>query len=97
MPDKTWKSVERKICRFFGCERELHEGVPGWPDGISDRFTIQVKHKEKFPNWLMNALEDTEKHNKDGRTPIVCLHSKNQRIEDTLVITRAKYLKGVGE
>ena len=94
MPDKTWKSVERRICRFFGCERELHEGVPGWPDGISDRFTIQVKHRKKFPLWLEEALVMNELHNKGGRIPIVCLHSKGQRIEDTLVITRVKYLRG---
>ena len=94
MPDKTWKSVERRICRFFGTERLLHEGRQGEPDGISDRFTIQVKHREKFPNWLMSALDDTERFNKGERIPIVCLHSKGQRIEDTLVITRVKYLRG---
>ena len=100
MPDKTWKSVERRICRYLGTERALQEGRKGMPDGVSNMevtlrgFTIQVKHRKKFPTWLMAALEDTEKHNEGDRIPIVCLHEKQQRIEDTLVITRLKYLKG---
>jgi len=96
MPDKTWKSVERKICRFFGTEREKREGERGWPDGVTDTLKIQVKHRKSFPAWLTGALVELEAWPDDkGRTPILCLHSKNQRIEDTLVITRAKYLKGV--
>lgn len=97
MPDKTWKSVERRICRYLGTERALQEGRKGMPDGISEHYTIQVKHRKSLPKWIADAWTEIEKHNEDGKTPIVCLHQKQQRIEDTYVITQLKYLKGAGE
>ena len=103
MPDKTWKSVERRVCRYLGTERLLHEGRKGEPDGISDiqivinGLAIQVKHRKSLPSWIADAWGDTEQHTPDGKIPIVCLHQKQQKIEDTYVITKLKYLKGVGE
>ena len=97
MSDKTWKSVERRICRYLGTKRALQEGRKGMPDCISSRYVIQVKHRKKLPTWVSKAWEETEQHNEEGKIPIVCLHEKNQRIEDTYVITQLKYLKGAGE
>ena len=96
MPSKRWKGVKREICRYLGTERLLQEGREGL-DGRSDEYSIEVKHRAKLPEWIMTALDKTERLNEGDRTPIVSLHQKHTRIEDTLVITRLKYLKGAGE
>ena len=94
MPDKTWKSVERRVCRYLGTERLLHEGRKGEPVGISEHYAIQVKHRKSLPTWIADAWGDTEQHTPEGKIPIVCLHQKQQKIEDTWVLTKLKYLKG---
>lgn len=88
----TWKSVERAIAREVGGERVPITGRvrdQGKPDIDHDRFSIEVKHRKALPSWIKDAVDQSEKSNKDGsKVPIVVLHEKNQKYKDSFVLIR---------
>lgn len=88
-PPSTWKSVERKIAKIFGVERTgpLGDGVP---DCISDPFAVEIKHgaAAPVPKWLSEAMDQAERNAPGRLSPVVVLHPKGWRIEDSLVVMR---------
>ena len=84
MPDRTWKAIERQVCRYFDCERTGPVGKEG-PDCDHKQLAIQVKHRENLPNWLLEMTEQTETQ-AGGRFPILVLHPYGWSVEDCLVI-----------
>ena len=92
MPDKTWKSIERKLARMFGTER--NQDTHGL-DFLTDRIAAEVKHREFFPNWLMDAMAQIEVAYQPviRRIPVLFLHMKGQPIGKTLAVMSADDLK----
>jgi hypothetical protein len=96
----NWKAVERAVAKYLGGERIPITGRVrdnGLPDIKHDVFSIEVKHrKSAIPDWLLDAMDqaikskDTEKH-----IPIVILHKKGVKYEDSIVLLTLKDLKAL--
>lgn len=99
MSDKTWKSIERKVASYLGGERVPITGRQrgSAPDIEHNDLAIEVKHRESFPNWIMDAMDQAVKSNKGGRTPIVILHEKGMGIERCLVVCELRDFRSLYE
>lgn len=97
----TWKAVERAICKLFGTERTGPLGER-WPDGISDAYAIEVKHRDSLPLWLKDAVEQAQENGVlrcPEKLPIVVLHEKGGEYLQSIVIvpTVEQFLDWFGE
>jgi hypothetical protein len=90
MSDKTWKKVERKIAELLGGVRVpvTGRGRGDMPDILHPDFSIEVKHREQFPDWLMDAMEQAVKSKRGAQIPLVVLHEKGQKFSQALCIIR---------
>ena len=72
MADKPWKRDERKVCRFFGCERRGPMQELNDDDGTHPTLHIQVKRRKRHTAVKVwdEAKEFTKK---TGKIPIVAL------------------------
>ena len=90
MVGKTWKSAELRICReYFGSERTGPVGKDG-PDCemTSFPFAVQIKHGEKFPQWLEKDMQQAVDDTWDGYIPVLILHPTGANYDDCLVVMR---------
>ena len=70
---KTWKSVERRIAKFLGCQRVVCSGVRGEGDVHHDIYHIEIKHRKKIPFYA--AWKKTvDEARKNSKTPLVIIH-----------------------
>ena len=83
MPDKTWKSVERRYASIFGGERG---GPTGEVDIVHPTFAPEVKHRKKVAKWFKEMVDQAQTHAPDGKLPFVVLHEKHQRLMEGYVI-----------
>nr|MBA3415748.1 hypothetical protein [Chloroflexia bacterium] len=62
MPDRAWKQTERRIAAMLGGERVpvSGRGRGDAPDVAHDSFSIEVKHRQTLPGWLLDALAQAE-------------------------------------
>ena len=90
MTSKTWKQAERTIASLLGGERVPITGRTrgSAPDVEHKVLSIEVKHWQKLPNWLHDAMEQAEMSAKDGQLPTVILHEKGTKYEDCLTVLR---------
>ena len=87
---KTWKAVELRICRkYFHSERSGPVGKEG-PDCTDDSYPwgVQIKHGEKFPQWLEEDIQQAEDDAWEGHIPVLILHPKGAKDDDCLVVMR---------
>jgi len=92
MADKTWKAVERRICRWFNMRRTPLSGRNSQhgtsadciPDDlfngelVGNELYIEIKHRKK--HTAVTLWDDTaEKAKKENKTPVVCLAEKNRK------------------
>ena len=96
MPNKTWKSVERRIAELFkGTRNSLSgrnskAGTSG--DVIHDKLYIEIKHRSKIPFY--STWEDTrEKAKLEKKIPVVVIHKKGSR--EYLAIVDARWLASI--
>jgi len=89
MGDKTWKAVERAICGLLGGIRTGPVGKDG-PDCVLPNalLAVQIKHRATVPNWLTGAMDQTIHDAGGAQYPILILHEKGTKYEESLVITR---------
>ena len=80
MADKTWKKAERRICRYFGAERNPLSGENSRhtrSDCLHETLYIEVKHRKKHS--AVTLCDDTaKKAKKEGKIPVVCLAEKGR-------------------
>ena len=91
MADKLWKSAERKIASLLGGQRVPITGRQrgSAPDIAHPTLSIEVKHRENFPAWLLDALDQAEQSMVSGeQVPIAVLHQKGMKYEDCLAVMR---------
>jgi hypothetical protein len=88
--DKLWKSIERKVAKFLGGERNPVSGRQrGYLADIAhSTFSIEVKHRQTLPSWLFDAMQQAEASQKGNQIPIVILHQKGQPIGECFVVLR---------
>ena len=91
MSKGTWKAVERSIAKLFDGTRNPITGRvrdQGLPDIEHDFFSIEVKHREKgIPSWLIDAMDQAiQSKRTENHIPIVVLHEKGKKYEDSIVL-----------
>ena len=84
----TWKHCERMVAKLLGGVRTGNNGESR-RDVEHPHWSIEVKHRQKLPAWLHSAMEQAETE-ADGRVPIVVLHEKNLKYEESYVIMRLR-------
>lgn len=96
MANKLWKHVEREIAKLFGGTRNPITGRvrdKGLPDIEHDKFSIEVKHRESLPSWLVDAMDQAiQSKRSPEHIPIVVLHQKGVKYEDSIVLIAVKDL-----
>lgn len=97
---KNWKKVELSIARILGGERVPITGRTrgSAPDIEHPNYSIEVKHRQSVPDWIKDAMDQAEKSNISGdKLPIVILHEKNMKFENSFVMVRLKDLSKLVE
>ena len=82
----TWKHCERMIAKLLGGERTGSNGESR-RDVEHPHWSIEVKHRTVLPQWLHDAMGQAERE-ADGRIPIVVLHEKGLKYDESYVIIR---------
>lgn len=82
MPDRTWKRVERRVASLLGGQRVPLSGRAPSLKGdvrVDDWLVVEVKHRQRLPRWLMEALAGVREAAGPGRLGIVVLHERGRR------------------
>ena len=82
----TWKAVERAIAKVL---RGTRIPVSGRQRGDSADiehpfFSVEVKHRETLPDWILDALDQAKKSKRGSRIPLAVLHGKGMKYEESL-------------
>ncbi len=85
MRKRTWKAIERAIAHRLGGRRLPVSGRPS-PDVVSDWLVVEVKHRERLPSWLTEAVRKVRSLAMSHHLPIVVLHESGQRHDNDLVV-----------
>jgi hypothetical protein len=89
MRTNNWKNVEREVARLFGGKRTGNNG-DSRRDVEHPIFSIEVKHRKTFPDWLHSAYGQADRE-KEHRIPIVVLHERHTKFEDSYVVIKAEH------
>lgn len=90
MSDKTWKKAERKIAELLGGVRVpvTGRGRGDMPDVLHGILSIEVKHRDGLPEWILDAMRQAEASRRGDQIPVAILHQKGMAYEDSLTIIR---------
>lgn len=88
--DKTWKRIERRVAELLGGVRVpvSGRGRGDNPDVLHPIFSIEVKHREKLPEWLFDAMQQAEASNRGGQVSLVILHKKGMPVPMSFAVIR---------
>jgi len=93
MPDKTWKAVERRLCKIFGGKRrgaDYADSRGGKNDCICNGWSIEIKNMMRPQFGLIEEdvrkAEERKEHPDD--IPIAIMKRKRTRDADALVCIR---------
>lgn len=87
---KRWKETEREIARRVGGERIPVTGRArgSAPDVAHEHFAVEVKHRQRLPRWLWDALDQAVKAVRGEQVPLVVLHESGRWHDNDLVVMR---------
>jgi len=81
MPNKTWKSMERRVAKRFGTKRNPLSGEASRhtrSDTLHPDLYIECKHGKEMP--LLKLMHDVEeKAHKEKKTPVLVIHKTGER------------------
>ncbi|GIV64877.1 MAG: hypothetical protein KatS3mg046_137 [Bellilinea sp.] len=83
----TWKKTERTIAKRLNGRRTGATGR-ATADVVSERFAVEVKHRQQLPEWLKEALAQAVAAADPTQLPIVVLHEAGRRHDGDLVLMR---------
>lgn len=88
--DKVWKQIERRVAKLLGGVRVPVTGRQRGdaPDVLHPLFSIEVKHSEKLPDWLFDAMRQAEASKRNGQMPLVVLHQKGAPVPMSFAVVR---------
>jgi len=92
--DKGWKQAERQVARIVGGRRVPVSGRTRGdaPDIDHPRLAIEVKHRRKVPEWILDAMNQAEQSAILDQIPVVVLHESGQRYKQSLCVLRLEQL-----
>jgi hypothetical protein len=87
---QTWKATERAIAGWLG---EVRVPVSGRargdaPDVIHPRLSIECKHRQTLPVWLVDAMRQAIAAAGPEQIPVAILHAHGGRHADDLCMAR---------
>jgi hypothetical protein len=76
MSRATWKATERLVARQLGGERVPVTGRTrgSAPDIEHSVWAVEVKHRQKLPDWLKDAMSQARASVRGNKIPLVVLH-----------------------
>ena len=96
MATSTWKHAEREIARLLGGTRSGPTGT-AQADVVTPALVIEVKHRQRLPQWLLEAVAQAGAQAETGKTPVVVLHQHRQHYAESLVVMRLSDLQALLE
>ncbi len=89
---KDWKQAERRIAAEIGGRRVPVSGRQRGdvPDVAHDSLSVEVKSRQRLPQWLEDAMRQAEAAAADGQLPVTVLHEDRGRYTEALVVMRIK-------
>ena len=99
----TWKQAEREVAARLGGRRVpvTGRGRGDAPDVAHPTLSIEDKHRQGVPAWLLEAMAQAEAASRDGRVPVAVLHEGGRPYDDALCVLRladlARLLAGDAE
>jgi hypothetical protein len=86
--DRAWKNTERRIAALLGGERVPVTGRQrgNAPDVAHPFLAIEVKHRSILPAWIRDAVEQARASARGQQLPIVVLHGRGMRYDQSLVV-----------
>ena len=86
----TWKQAEREVAARLGGRRVpvTGRGRGDAPDVAHPTLSIEVKHRQDVPAWLLEAMAQAEAASRDGRVPVAVLHEGGRPYDDALCVLR---------
>ena len=51
-------------------------------------YSVEVKHRQSLPRWLLGAISQAERNATQGKLPLVVLHASGCAHVDDLVVLR---------
>uniref|UniRef100_A0A6M3L9Z8 Uncharacterized protein n=1 Tax=viral metagenome TaxID=1070528 RepID=A0A6M3L9Z8_9ZZZZ len=95
MTDKLWKQTERRIAKLLGAGR--NPVGTGKADANSSWLQIEVKEREKLPEWLTKEMTKVRARCGPSQLGIVVLHEKGKHTgKDMVFISLADYIDWYG-
>ena len=95
-PNRTWKNVEREVCRYLGCERSGPTGIEGPDCSCGDLpISVQVKHRENIPAWFSDMVSQTVGQADPGKLPLLVLHPLGKPIHESYTVVRLSDMRNL--
>lgn len=90
MSRSTWKGTERAIARLVGGERVpvSGRGRGDQPDVRHPLLSLEIKHRDRLPGWLVDAMAQADAAAEPGQVSCVVLHQHGQRHADNVCLLR---------
>lgn len=98
--NQTWKNTERKIAALLGGERVPITGRQrgSAPDIAHNWLALEVKHREYYPNWLHEAMDQAQQSKRGEQLPMVVLHQKGMpHLDNYCVLRLADFIEWFGD
>lgn len=90
MPEALWKQTQRRIAKSLGGSVTARTGYKGG-DVETDWLVVEVKHRQKGPDWITQAVDHARAIAGESKLGIAVLHAKGER--DDLVVLSLKDFK----
>ncbi|MDW8059233.1 MAG: hypothetical protein RMK01_04085 [Thermomicrobium sp.] len=88
MSERRWKRVERRVARLLGAQRVPVDGRGQAPDLTHPWLAVEVKSRQRLPQWLRSAMAQAVRTARPEQLPLVVLHQVGHRWTEDLVLLR---------
>ena len=98
MSNSSWKREERILAQMFGGKRLPNTGI-SQPDIRAPGVAVQAKKRKSLPEWLHEAVAQSERDARRGEIPLTVLSEIRQgcRPKRYVVIKLETYLDWYGK
>ena len=88
MPNRYWKTIERRIARLFGTERiGTREG--GQAPDFENGWVVGEVVCHQVPKWIVDELAQAERRVTDKeKVRLLLIHQKGEDLDRALVVVR---------
>ena len=94
---RAFKGTERAIAARLGGQRVGHLGGA---DVVTDWLSVECKHRQTIPAWLVDAVAQAKRNGGISQLPVAILHQAGARHDGDLVVLTLKDFQdwfGAGE